>query len=184
MTGSVADIYAVGYLYYEQLLSPPLFNDEQDICLSTAMLLGEFLVRHLGLAGVRAMPCPTALVKCTVTVMSFISICPVLSLINGILGGDMNFDFENVIVDIITMHHLHSVDDHPMTALGHSLIEKDDYIRRFGYYPPDKVVELFNYCYDNFGEDVFYHLGLSVFELTGTDAEWQQIVRLLENMIE
>lgn len=48
MTGSVADIYALGYLYYEQLLSPPLFNDEQDICLTTAMLLGEFLVRHLG----------------------------------------------------------------------------------------------------------------------------------------
>lgn len=183
-TGSVADIYAVEYLYYEQLLSPPLFADKQDVCLTTAMLLGAFLVRHLGFSWCQSSALPDS--PCQVYRDSdglYLNL-PSFIAHKWHLRGDMNFDFENVIVDIITMHHLHSIDDHPMTALGHGLIEKDDYIRRFGYYPPDRVVELFGCCYDKYHEDVFYQLGLSVFELTGTDEEWQQIVRLLENMIE
>ena len=184
MTGSVADIDALGYLYYEQLLSPPLFSYEQDVCLTTAMLLGKFLVRHLGFVWCQSNALPDS--PCQVYRDSdelYLNLPSYLAH-KWHLRGDMNFDFENVIVAIITIHYLHSIDDHPMMALRYGFWEKDDYMRRFGYYPPDKVLELFNYCYDNFGEYVFYHLGLSMFELTGTDEEWQQIVRLLENMIE
>ena len=184
MTGSVADVEAVGYLFYEQLLSPPLFADEQDVCLTTAMILGEFLVRHLGFGWCQSNVLPDAPCQVYRADDQLYLNLPSYIAHQWHMKGDMNLYFEHVIADIVVMHYLHSMEDHPMTALRHGIWDRDAYIRRFGYFPPEKVVTLFNRCYDQYGEDVFYELGTSVFELTCKDSEWQDIIRLLENMLE
>lgn len=182
MTGEPIDVDAVDYLYYEQLLSPPFFDSEADVCLTTAMVLGEFLVRYLGFVWCRSNLLPNSPYQ-VFNANNRVHIClPSLIARHWHIRGDMNMDFDRILLDILLMDDNHFIEEHPMTALYNSLWEKSDYIRRFGFYPPDEVVDLFKECYEKNEEDVLRLLEFSVFGLKGADDEWQYIIKILENI--
>ncbi len=137
------------------------------------------MVKHLGFVWCRSALLPNSPYQ-IFNANNYVHIClPSLIAHYWYLRGDMNVDFNAILHDIILMDYNHFIDDHPMTALLHGFWEKEDYIRRFGYYPPDDVVALFKECYNKQNEEVFYALGFSVFGLTGTDGEWQKIIEIL-----
>ena len=95
------------------------------------MILGEFLVKHLGFTWCRSVLLPHLPYQ-IINKNNHVHIC-LTSLIAHYWHqrGDMNMDFEQILTDIIAMDASHFVFEHPMTALVNTLWSKDDYIRHF-----------------------------------------------------